>query len=68
MQWHNQWGNAINIVEKRNYFRGFKCEVLTSNEKIHFKVQVGNARFMTIKMSCNDYSDYYLLGNAYLYN
>lgn len=33
MQWHNQGGNAINIVEKRNYFRRFKCEVLTSKSE-----------------------------------
>lgn len=33
MQWHNQGGNAINIVEKRNYFRKFKCEVLTSRSE-----------------------------------
>lgn len=43
-------------------------KIQATNEKIHFKVQVGNARFMTIKMSCNDYYGSYLLGNAYLYN
>ena len=46
-------------------------KIQPTNEKIHFKVQVGNARFMTIKMSTdNDYrfTNYYLLGNAYLYN
>lgn len=46
-------------------------KIQPTNEKIHFKVQVGNARFMTIKMSTDEdyrFTNYYLLGNAYLYN
>lgn len=46
-------------------------KIQATNEKIHFKVQVGNARFMTIKMSTDEdywFTNYYLLGNAYLYN
>ena len=46
-------------------------KIQATNEKIHFKVQVGNARFMKIKMCWIDssyYYSYYLLGNAYLYN
>lgn len=51
-------------------------KIQPTNEKIHFKVQVGNARFIKIKMNRDDddyynyyYDDYhFLLGNAYLYN
>ena len=51
-------------------------KIQPTNEKIHFKVQVGNARFIKIKMNrddddyCNYYYDdyHFLLGNAYLYN
>lgn len=47
--------------------------IQATKEKIHFKVQVGNARFIKIKMcpknpGYNWYGSYYLLGNAYLYN
>lgn len=47
--------------------------ITATNERIHFKVQVGNARFMKINMVRDRNDDsydnvYYLLGNAYLYN
>lgn len=43
-------------------------KIQATNERIHFKVEVGNARFMKIKMCCDYSYNYYLLGNAYLYN
>ena len=42
--------------------------IQATQERRHFKVDIGNARFIKMKITANWSYEYYILGNCYLYN